>query len=169
MLGFENIPRAYHVSMDSIVDLVGQDFSQQIKRNFQYFVATTNLAMDYLTKFIKDGIVDNPLSQEANPMAITFPSPLRIRSRTAVHILSSNVDSRSFHKFYDVPSSPFHVSGEGIFRKFMCSNIFQMIYKFIFSKYYIVLTPFSICRRIHQCQNTWVQLDLIPQPYVEFS
>ena len=34
MLGFENIPRAYHVSMDSIVDLVGQDFSQQIKRNF---------------------------------------------------------------------------------------------------------------------------------------
>jgi hypothetical protein len=109
MLGFENIPSACPASMDSVVDLVGQDFSQQIKRNFQYFATTANSAMDYLTKFIKDGIVDNPLSQEANPMAITSPSPLRIRSRTAAHILSSNVDSRSFHKFYNIPSSPFHV------------------------------------------------------------
>ena len=66
---------------------------------------TTNLVMDYSTKFIEDGIVDIPPSRSANSMILNSPSPLRIRTRIAVHTLCLNVDSKSFCKLYDIPSS----------------------------------------------------------------
>jgi hypothetical protein len=61
--------------------------------------------MDYLTKLIEDGVVDIFPSRSSNSMILNSPSPLRIRTRIAVHTLCLNIDSKSFCKLYDILSS----------------------------------------------------------------
>jgi hypothetical protein len=61
--------------------------------------------MDYLTKLIEDGVVDSLPNHNAFFVTMSSPSPLRIKMRTTTHILGSNGGSRSFCKFYDIPSS----------------------------------------------------------------
>jgi hypothetical protein len=56
--------------------------------------------MDYLAKMIEDGVVDNPPSCGQLLLTMSLPSPLMERTRPALIILSSAVDSRSFRKLY---------------------------------------------------------------------
>jgi hypothetical protein len=56
---------------------------------------------------IEDGVVDSPLSRSALPVLVSFPSPLRKKSRSMAQILDLKQDSRSSCKLYNSPSS-FH-------------------------------------------------------------
>jgi hypothetical protein len=104
-LQFEFVPSAFAASMDSSLDLGGLDFFQQSKGNFLYFTTTANSIMDYLTKLIKDDVVDSLPNCNHIPHVVSPPSLIKVKSKAAARILSSIVDSRSFQKLYDSPSA----------------------------------------------------------------
>jgi hypothetical protein len=118
-LGFENITSACVASLD----LGRWEFSTQNKGYILHSAATANSAMDYLTKLIEDGVVDSPPKRSTNPMTVSSLSPLRVRTRTTVPILSSNADSRSFHKLYDTPSSSTSCALVKVFSIISCTLI----------------------------------------------
>jgi hypothetical protein len=72
------------------------DFSQRSKGNFLYSTALANSTMDYSTKVIEDGVVDSPLSRGHVPHVVGSSSPLRVKMRAVVRILSSVAGLRSF-------------------------------------------------------------------------
>jgi hypothetical protein len=67
--------------------------------------STANSTMDYSTKMIEDGVVDNSPSCGQALLTVSLPSSLRGRTSPVVRILSTATDSRSFRKLYDSPSS----------------------------------------------------------------
>ena len=79
-LGYENVPRAYIASMDSILNC--GDFSLQSKGKFLYFVATANSTIDSSTKTMEDGVVDSLPNCNALLVKVSSPSPLRAKSMT---------------------------------------------------------------------------------------
>jgi hypothetical protein len=84
--------------LDLVMDLERLDFFQQNKGNFLYFAATANSTMDYSAKVIEDSVVDSPPSCGRASLTVSSLPPLRGRPNHGMSILSTVVDSRSFHK-----------------------------------------------------------------------
>jgi hypothetical protein len=87
------------------MDLGGYDYLLQSKGNFLYFAAIENFTMGKSTKMIEDGVVDSTPSRSTLPMIVSSPSPLRVKPRTTMRIISSKSDSRSSRKLYNSTSS----------------------------------------------------------------
>jgi hypothetical protein len=61
--------------------------------------------MDSSTETMEDAVVDSLPNHNAQPLIVSYPSPLRAKSMTSAHMLGSFGDSRSSCKLYDSPSS----------------------------------------------------------------